>query len=361
MDLRGLPLPILVNVFRNLSATDLEELTRLFPPNSEHCLLYRVIDAVRLSRIIVTCSWHSLLVLLPRARQVAPLDVLAHYTHAAIDDFPHLVAAMQSHPYPDIPVKKDLWFVLGSDLGLSYAPERDSLRLIMRFGRILRTIPPSILPTCRHIDFSFAASTNVESQLVVAAAAAMFNRLAHTEGLWLSVENISMSGFACFTDTHHQVYDYSRFQALKVVSLTKMGIESVDQLLLPPTVATLNVSCNKIVSFDGSFLPSDLVTLDISNNRIEGLVSRLPPTLKCLIVRQNRIKDIVDLPDTTEILDISYNPLLCAEFIVPSSLRSLYLDLVQTIMSENVCRRLRAQRVLLKTKHSVTRGPSCFS
>ena len=77
---------------------------------------------------------------------------------------------------------------------------------------------------------------------------------------------------------------------------------------LPPTVQTLMVSDNYLTSLPN--LPSTLTWLDATANCLLTLPDPMPPHLESLYVSFNKIQTIPDMPSSLKLLSADHNPIL---------------------------------------------------
>lgn len=364
MKLASLNVDVLCTIFQNIDSDDLVRLCQLFPRAAAEILnaydsglvasipdfvsVFRVLETVTYSRIVVTNTWQGLLKLLARAKRVGPLDLLAKYMYVPLGDFPALTHVLQRRLHREVPVKCKVIFVIEADSPT--AQHRYSL--LAAFCSLLENMPVHVLAMIRQIHLSIAQFGPADRE--ANRCCQQFYRVIGSAAIHSSLEKMSLSGPLGHTqETANDVrFDFSNFKALRSLSLTNLGIVSLQELLLPETVTDLNLSNNHITSLDTSRLPPDLTSFDISHNHIDGRNAEpLPLTLKTLKLRRNLIENMFELPDAIQFLDISFNELPSSMFRMPAALQCLETDIAQYyLMSDKVRQQLEARHVVIRKK-----------
>lgn len=362
MEFSDLPPDILGQIFQKIDLDYLYCLLLLFDPNCSN-QIFRVIETVRYSKVIVTNSWRQLLRLLPRAKKINSLDLLSRYTYVSISDFAGFIPEWASKLHPEVNVRRKLVFVLCCDN--SNLDER--YRIIRTFSRLLRKLPTSVLNVTRQV-FLFMAGLNllVDQDLDEEVISCLFQSIEKVPTLYPSLESISLVGPV---DAHEQgsinwsnCYDYSNFRNLSTICLSNMGIISLANINLPEGIKHLVVSHNSIVTLYGVRFPETLLTLDLSYNNLTGSFKTELPMLKVFNIRRNYIEDMMFLPDSIEDLDISFNELPSTMFRIPAALKVLRTDIAQFyLMSEKVQVELRLQQVCIKKNIASQTNQSIFT
>lgn len=348
MEFSELPADILGLIFQKIDLDHLFYLLLLFPDKSHP--VCRVIDTVRYSKVIVTNCWRQLLRLLPRAKKIATLDLLAHYSYVAIDEFLAYIPQWQAMMDPSVCIKKRLVFVLCCDL--SNLAER--YLVIRQFSKVLKCMPASVLNVTRQI-FLFMSGLHLllEKDHDEQVISLLFHSLENLAALYDSLESLSLVGPVSAHETgwisSPGAYDYTGFSRLSTVCLSNVGLVSLSGLSLLENTRHLVLSHNCIVSLKGVEFPAGLVTLDVSYNNLRDSLEAELPQLKVLNVRRNFLEKIMELPDSIEDLDISFNELPSTMFRIPASLKVLQTDIAQFyLMSEKVQGKLRQQQVCIR-------------
>lgn len=362
MEFTDLPPDILGEIFQKIDLDYLYCLLLLFDCNCSH-QIFRVIDTVRYSRIIVTNSWKQLLRLLPRAKKISSLHSLSRYAYVSISDFESFIPEWKSKLHPEVNVRRKVVFVLCCDN--SNLDER--YRIIRTFSRVLKKLPVSVLNVTRQV-FLFMAGLNllVEQDLDEEVISCLFQSIEKVSSLQRSLESVSLVGPV---DSHERgsinwpsCYNYSNFINLSTICLSNIGIISLASIALPEGIKHLVVSHNSIVTLYGVRFPESLLTLDLSYNNLTGSFKTELPKLKVFNIRRNYIEDMMFLPDSIEDLDISFNELPTTMFRIPAALKVLRTDIAQFyLMSEKVQGDLRLQQVCIKKNIASQSNQSIFT
>ncbi len=119
-----------------------------------------------------------------------------------------------------------------------------------------------------------------------------------------------------------EILDFSRFIFLEVLYCNNNYYNIKQIINLPPNLKILNCKNNKLNSLDN--LPKRLEFLDCSNNNILSL-DNLPSSLLKLICYSNKINCLDNLPASLKILDCLNNNLKSLDYL-PSNLEELECD-----------------------------------
>lgn len=363
MELSDLPVDVLGLIFQILDLEFLLLLLLLFPANSSHALL-RIIETVRYSRVLVTNSWRQLLKLLPRAKKIDSVEMLARYTYMLINEFRSFIPTWESKLHPEVTIRSRIVFVICCDRSNA----EDRYKVIREFARLLKTMPASVLNISRLVflsmtDLPFLVEKNVDEELI----ALLFDRVGKTTSLHVPLHSLSLVGPVAEREqgslSWPLVYDYRSFSGLNTVCLSNLGLVSLMGVFLPSSIRHLVLSHNSILSLRGFEFPPDLVTLDLSYNYLVGsFKADLPQNLKVLNVRRNDIANLMSLPDSIEDLDISFNDLPSTLVKIPGALKVLRTDIAQFyLMTEKIQLALRVQQVCVKKNIASRTHESIFA
>lgn len=364
MEFVDLPCDLLSLIFQEIDLDDLYSYLLLFPTNSTNAI-FRVIEAVRYSRLIVTNSWRGLLKLLARAKQIGPLDLLSKFTYVSIEYFRELTSTLESKLHPEVPMKRSIIYVVCCD----NTNVNERYMIMRQFSRILKTMPPVILNASREVYFCCSSlDLFLERDLDEEVSSALLNRIIMSQDIWSSLEKLTLLGSA----TAHEVrpdglpkicFDFSQFRALRSLHLSHLGIEDLTEVTIPHNVKELNLSNNSIKCLPGNILPRHVEVLDLSYNNLTALFGhKLPKSLRVLNLRRNFIGELRRLPDSIRDLDISFNELPSAMCNIPRSLVVLWTDIAQFyLMSESVQKELRMQQVCIKKNIAVHTNDSTIT
>lgn len=364
MEFADLPPDVLSLIFQQIDLDDLYSYILLFPTNSTNGI-FQVIEAVRYSRLIVTNTWRGLLKLLARAKQIGPVDVLSKYTYVSMEYFQDLVSTLESKFHPEIPVKRSIIYIVCCD----YTNSDERYKIMRRFSRLLKTMPPLILNASREVYLSVSPQgRSIERDLDGLVTNALFDRLAISQSIWSSLERLTILGTHPAHEGHDLTsspvsLDYSNYTSLKCLHLAHLGIEDLSEVHIPPTVTELRLCNNSILILHSSALPPQLKRLDLSYNNFTVLFGqKLPHSLEVLNLRRNLIEEVHSLPHSLRDLDISFNELPSTMFDIPTSLETLRTDIAQYyLMAEDVSNRLHIQQVCIKKNIASHTDDSIFA
>lgn len=353
MNVADLPVDILTNVFQNLDLMELAFIQTFFNKSLQSSPVYRVIETVRYSRIVVTIKWHGLIQLLARACRISSLEMLSKFQFVDLVDFLPLIPQLQQRWHPEVPIRRQIAYVFGCD----QSNYHDRYRVMRMFTRLLRSMPAHVQNASRQVYLYFHKLNQFgDSDIDGEAVAAMFGQIASSPALWSSVEKLTMQGTMAAheaeLDLTRIAWNFGNFERLASICLSNMGFVTLRNLILPESLKELNLSQNSIIGVNEYHFPEGLESLDLSYNNLSGTINcSLPVSLKSLNLRRNFISKIKRLPDSLEILDVSFNELPCTMFPVSRALQILKTDIAQYyLMTEDMQRSLRERNIVIR-KH----------
>lgn len=347
MQFSDLPPDILVSIFKKLDLDFLYCIQLLFPFNSSS-QVYRVIETVRYSRLIVTNSWRQLLRLLPRAKKIDSIDLLAKYTYVSINDFQDFLPFWETRLHPEVNVRRKIVFVLCCD----HSNIEERYLTIRKLSKILKSMPKNVSSVTRQV-FLYMGESQFGRELDEEVIQLLFQRVEKSEDLWGFLDAVSLFGPVGAHEMGEirwaDRYDFSHFAVLRTLCLSGMGLTTIANITFAESIRHLAISHNSLANLDKVQLPENLVTLDLSYNNLSGSFKATLPQLKVLNMRRNFIEKMMELPDSIEDLDISFNELPLQLVKIPDHLKVLRTDIAQFyLMSEKVQNRLRLQQVCVK-------------
>lgn len=323
MGLRQLPEDVVALVLLYLPH---DELVRCLQAVGPQHGWYAMMVSVAWSRIVVVAQLMELVVV---RRNIVGAEALRYYAVMT----PRQFVAMDV-PLSLTHIHRRVVMVLGHDevfeLGVF-----DMMRCVSRW---LKTAPAPALAACCQVHVFLPCDWNVEAhadvfRLFVSVVATNLppNITAVTLecGVPVHTRLVSPAGLRSLRLANVDIELVAPIPSLQVLALTHNGLTAVPPFLHLPTLRHLDLSHNRLTELDGS---------------------QLPP-LQVLHINDNRIHTMSNLPSTIRELDISRNDFVGVDFVLPSHLKVLYVDLVQQAMLKKSVDILR-QRVLVLQKRS---------
>lgn len=330
MPFHSLPIEILTAVFVLLDQCELDQLLVLFPGKEDE--LYRIIQTVKYSRIIVTNTWHTLLKLLIRAKQIIPMNQIPKYMIMSFDDFFKEVGSLETKLCSRVRTEKRVIYAFGND-GKVYNPEIH--KLMRSFSAFLQQVPNLVKHVSKEISIFISNDDGLNSDLDNAVNSIFFNRIFQCHGQLPQLQTLRIENKMNFAFDESGgklvLHDFTQFPALRKLVLSNLEISSKDlsgpRVWFPPTLVELRLPFNIIDSLENIKFPEGLKTLDLSYNFITAVNGdTLPPGLENLYLRNNKIARIDSLPDSILDLNISLNEISDLAFDVPTQLKVLSTD-----------------------------------
>lgn len=330
MPFHSLPTEILTLVFLLLEQCELDHLLGVFPDQKNE--LFQIVRAVKYSRIIVTNTWHTLLKLLIRAKQIIPMGQIPMYIIMSFEDFFREVGSLDQKLCSHVKTEKRIVYAFGSD-GRAYNPEIH--KLMRSFSRFLQDVPNLVKHISKEISIFISNDDALAGDLGNAVNRLFFKRifLSHGQLPYLETLRIENRMNFAFDESGGKVafHDFTRFLALKKLVLSNLEISSTDlsgpRTWFPPTLVELRLPFNIIDSLEKIVFPEGLRVLDLSYNFITCIDGEaLPNGLEILYLRNNKITRIEALPDSLLDLNISLNEISDLAFDVPAHLKVLSTD-----------------------------------
>lgn len=343
---KDLPGDIITEIFRYFDQEQLSRTTSLFETEFEQeNEIYKILETVKHSRIIVTNCWHDLLVLLIRAKKIVPCDQLPKYIVWSFEEFLAKSDDLRSKYYLRFKCPKKIIYAFGDNP--QYEPE--VFKILRHFSKFLKQAPSMLRPISREINIFFSENESIFSEMQHDVNSTFFNRVLQSYPIMTHLENLRLESDC---QPFNNVKDFSclhKFTALKSLTLSNLNFKESPNLILPQSLIKLKILNSSIKSIQGWVFPSKLKTLDLSRNVITAINgSILPPSLKTLILQQNKLDTFESLPNSLSELDMSLNNFSELDFDVPTELKILYTDWAQYYLMPKILRRkLMNQRVLI--------------
>lgn len=348
MDIRNFPINILVTIFNNF---DFEYFPVLFRKLKLHPddILYKVMETIQFSRVIVTNEWQNLLKLLPRAAQVRLLFELEQFMHVSLADFKLLSHLIQDHWDNRVPTQKIILFVIRCDNTVSasrYQILRDAVLVLAFMPKPVQNATKLLHLSIPDEQVALPGHLGIELSTMALASLMLVSELR------ISLESLRFQGaFSTGSDlvSRKLPRNFSSYEKMHSLHLSNLGIKSVEDISFPAKLKNLVLSQNAIDHIERANFPPTLIQLDLSCNMLKLLDGdHLPLGLKRLNLSKNYIEQIEDLPASIEYLDISFNEITSARFDIPLCLRFLRTDIAQFyLMSESTRKNLLRRKVSL--------------